>query len=195
MVKQELRELIVDHLAGGDAPDDVRGKYHPEVVGAWIDLAYSEFMDTLEKSSDPLAASAMVMEFEVSVTKGANSWTGTLPSPPLSGARSLYSVSGSRGGAPYPFHASGGQNVYLFFLNKKGNPYTLRGDVLEWRECPNVDNKVYVQMIPTYRSLDSDAEFNLPANGLRVLAEYVISIMRNKDGVLEDVINNETKDV
>ena len=42
MRKINLIELVIDFLAGGDAPDDVKGKYHPEIIANHLALAYNE---------------------------------------------------------------------------------------------------------------------------------------------------------
>lgn len=196
MIKQELVELVIDALGGGDAPDDVRGKYHPEVVSAWIALAYQQFMVELEKSDDPLAGASMVMYFDdVDVVESGDRWIAALPSTPMNGGGSIYSVSGTPGGLPYNFNATG-QATYLSFLQcGKGNPYSLRGNDLVWKSCPNKDKKVYVQMIPDFRSLDYNAQFQIPNGGLKLITEYCVSVLQNKRGVKEDVNNNQEQDV
>lgn len=44
MRKIELVNLVLDYLAGGDAPDDVRGKYHPEIITKRVEAAYNDLI-------------------------------------------------------------------------------------------------------------------------------------------------------
>jgi hypothetical protein len=43
MTKQNLVDLILDWLAGGDAPSDIKGKYHPEIISKHLELTKSEY--------------------------------------------------------------------------------------------------------------------------------------------------------
>lgn len=44
MRKQELVELVTDWLSGGDAPADVRGHHHPEIIKKHVEGAYSDLV-------------------------------------------------------------------------------------------------------------------------------------------------------
>ena len=39
MTREELTEVIIDRLANGDCPQEIKGKYHPEIVDAHIGMA------------------------------------------------------------------------------------------------------------------------------------------------------------
>ena len=45
MTKAQLVDLFLDRLAGGDAPDEIRGKFHPLVIAKYIDVAYANFLE------------------------------------------------------------------------------------------------------------------------------------------------------
>ena len=54
MSKKELIELILDRLSGGDAPQEVRGRYHPEIISKHIGMAYRtlvSYTDNLDSYS------------------------------------------------------------------------------------------------------------------------------------------------
>jgi hypothetical protein len=42
MTKQNLIDLIRELLSGGDAPAEIRGKYHPRVVEKYLEMAYDD---------------------------------------------------------------------------------------------------------------------------------------------------------
>ncbi len=44
MRKIELVEMVQDWLSGGDAPADVRGKYHPQIIEKYIEAAYNDLI-------------------------------------------------------------------------------------------------------------------------------------------------------
>ena len=44
MTKRQWIELIIDYLAGGACPADLRGKYHPRVVEELFGLVYSDII-------------------------------------------------------------------------------------------------------------------------------------------------------
>jgi len=41
MTKRNYIDLIIDWLAGGDAPADIKGKYHPEIISKHIETIYN----------------------------------------------------------------------------------------------------------------------------------------------------------
>lgn len=36
--------MVQDHLSGGDLVDDLRGRYHPEVISGYIEMAYNDLV-------------------------------------------------------------------------------------------------------------------------------------------------------
>ena len=44
MRKIEIIELVKDYLAGGDAPDDVKGRYHDEIIANHLSTAYKRLV-------------------------------------------------------------------------------------------------------------------------------------------------------
>ncbi len=44
MKKAEWNSLVKRNLAGGDAPDDIQGQYHPRVIDAYLDLAFGSLI-------------------------------------------------------------------------------------------------------------------------------------------------------
>ena len=47
MTKEQLTDLIIDRLAGGDCPQELKGKYHPEIVSKHIGIAMNYLMQNI----------------------------------------------------------------------------------------------------------------------------------------------------
>lgn len=87
MRKIELIELVIDYLSGGDAPADVRGHQHPEIIAKHIEAAYSElilqtFLEA-KKHSDYSMLDMFSKRFTLSVTmqEGTSYGYADLPFP------------------------------------------------------------------------------------------------------------------
>ena len=51
MKKIELIELVQDFLAGGDAPNEIRGRYHQKVIEKYISMAYNDIVYAVYKDA------------------------------------------------------------------------------------------------------------------------------------------------
>jgi len=89
MRKIELIELCKDYLSGGDAPADVKGKYHDEVITKYVEAAYNDLLYEVyvqsEQNSDfsPFDNYTEVFTLAV-VADGVNAGTIELPFPVVS---------------------------------------------------------------------------------------------------------------
>jgi hypothetical protein len=53
MNKAELIELVKENLSGGDAPAEIRGKYHPKIIEKYLEMAYDDLVATIYQESEP----------------------------------------------------------------------------------------------------------------------------------------------
>ena len=44
MKKKELVELIINYLSGGDAPAEIKGKYHPLDIEKYLEIVYNDII-------------------------------------------------------------------------------------------------------------------------------------------------------
>lgn len=44
MTKRQLIDLVRELLSGGDAPAEIRGKYHPKVVAKYLEMAFDDII-------------------------------------------------------------------------------------------------------------------------------------------------------
>ncbi len=87
MRKIELVELVTDYLSGGDAPADVRGHHHSEIItkhveGAYSDLILQVYLEA-KKYSDYSILDMFSKRFTLSVTMdiGTTDGSADLPFP------------------------------------------------------------------------------------------------------------------
>ena len=83
MKKVELQELIQDFLSGGDAPSDIKGRYHDEVILKHMENAYGAivFQTWMEAKnySDYSVLDAWARNYDVSIDGSV----AILPFPPM----------------------------------------------------------------------------------------------------------------
>lgn len=88
MRKINLVEMCVDFLAGGDAPADIRGKYHPAMVEKFLEAAYSDWINEIYLESkhftDFSRLDSFCQVYDVDVTDlGDDKWECELPFAPM----------------------------------------------------------------------------------------------------------------
>lgn len=93
--KKVLIEFLQVQLEGGDAPVDVRGRYHPLTIQRAVDLVFSDMVNV-----DTNIASAMALDFDVTVDTNGSEYTSTLPSVTI-GPAGIFAVK-SGGDEFYP---------------------------------------------------------------------------------------------
>jgi hypothetical protein len=88
MRKIEIIELVKDYLAGGDATDDVKGRYHDEIIANHLSTAYKRVVfDTwleAKQFSDYSIMDVWATEYDlVQELFGTDQVIVTLPYPPI----------------------------------------------------------------------------------------------------------------
>ena len=88
MRKIEIIELVKDYLAGGDATDDVKGRYHDEIIANHLSTAYKRVVfDTwleAKQFSDYSIMDVWAKEYDlVQELYGLNQVVVKLPYPPI----------------------------------------------------------------------------------------------------------------
>ena len=88
MRKIEIIELVKDYLAGGDAPDDVKGRYHDEIIANHLSTAYKRVVfDTwleAKQFSDYSIMDVWAKEYDLTPDYfGSDQTIVKLPFPPI----------------------------------------------------------------------------------------------------------------
>ena len=202
MRKITLVELVLDHLSGGDAPDDVKGKYHPEIIANLLALAYNAVvMQTYIEAkahSDYSVLDAWSLNHEINITDEMV----PLPYPPvqLPNAMGIRQVAASgdlnnafayretNSNAVFNELEVGSVSTKPFFYLEQNAGSGNHSHVLQLGKIPSGCTAVKVKMIVPFDSVDDFATISVPAGKEELLIQSVITLMREKPQ--EDVIND-----
>lgn len=203
MRKQHLIELVQDFLSGGDAPDDVKGRYHPEIIANLCALAYNKivFQTWLEAKahSDYSILDAWAKNHTLNIT--AN--TVPLPYPPvqLPNAMGILQVAtGTDLTNVFAYRETNANAVFAvlevgsistkpwFYLEVNASGSGINSHTLQLGNVPDGCTTVKVKMIVPLDQVDDYETIVIPAGKEEDLISFVIELMRNKPP--EDTVND-----
>lgn len=202
MRKIELIELVKDYLAGGDAPDDVKGRYHDEIIANFIALAYGQVVfDTFlegKAHSDYSVLDAWAKNHTINIVSS----TVPLPYPPvqLPNGMGIRQVAVSDDlSVTFAYWDTNAKSVFSalevgsvstkpwFYLEQNAGTGT-NSHLLQVGNVPDGCSTVKVKMIVPFKYIDDFETVSIPGGKENTLIGYVIDIMRQKPP--EDVIND-----
>lgn len=207
MRKIELVELVLDYLAGGDAPQEVKGKYHPEIIKNHLNtvfnrIVYETYMEG-KLHSDYSVLDAWALNYTISIT-GVSTNTGNvlLPYPPMQ----LPNNMGILQVAPstdltnaFAYRETNANTVFAelevsavsttptFYL-EKNSAVGVPTHVLKLEKIPSGCTAVLVKQIVPLEQLDDYEMIGVPAAKADRMVQYVIELLRGKPR--EDKIND-----
>jgi len=215
MRKISLIELVSDFLAGGDAPADIRGRYHPEIISNYLSLAHNKVVfDTFMEAksySDYSTLDSWAKNYTAAITSRVlDTGIVTLPYPPiqLPDNKGIMQVLQSTAGTPNLSEAfayrettsnaifaalevsaiSTRPTFYLEVLEVSG----VNKHILRVEKVPDAITEVAVKMIVPFERLDDYDEIAIPAGKETALIGGVIDIMKSKlpaDRITDNVVN------
>lgn len=216
MRKIELIELVKDHLAGGDATKDVKGRYHDEIIANHLSTAFKRavFDTWLEAKSysDYSLLDSWAAFYEVSVSQDVNDYekVGFLPFPPiqLQDAMGILQVTSYDTSIPshpnrrvsFAYRETNHSSVFdalevdlvstkpYFYLERRvaGNNDELHE--IRIGNCEDPCDKIGVKMIVPFERMDDYDPVPIPAGKEDLLVRSVIDLMAAKPP--EDEIND-----
>ena len=203
MRKVTLIDLAQDFLSGGDAPDDVKGRYHPEVISNFLALAYNEVvMQTYlegKMHSDYSVLDAWALNHTLPIVSGVVE----LPYPPVqlpNGMGIIQVACGNDLTNVFAYHETNANAVFnaldvgqvstkpTFYLEQNASGSGTKSHVLQLGKIPDGVSSVKVKMIVPFDQIDDYATISIPAGKEKMLIDSVISLMREKPA--EDTIND-----
>ncbi|RLD59335.1 MAG: hypothetical protein DRI97_01230 [Bacteroidetes bacterium] len=202
MRKITLIELVLDHLAGGDAPDDVRGKYHPEVIANLLALAYNDVVMSAymegKMHSDYSVLDAWALNHTINITNNMV----PLPYPPVqlpNGMGILQVACGNDLTNVFAYRETNSNAVFnaldVGSVSTKPNFYLEQNagsgnhsHLLQVALVPDGVTSVLVKMIVPFDAVDDFATISIPAGKEKQLIDGVIALMREKPP--EDTVND-----
>lgn len=204
MRKIEIIELIQDFLVGGDAPADIRSRYHNEIITKHVEAAYRDLIYEVWKEakqySDYSQLDGYSQLFTVSVSAiDTNNGTGDLPFPPVQlpraeGVRHVHYTDDETSDFDYvdnnrmPTFASLEVDTVLgdpyFFIEKAAD----NENKIQLRNMADNTTDVSVRMIVPMSYMDDFDDVPLPAGKDGALKDMVIERLMGKPK--EDAIND-----
>lgn len=202
MRKITLIDLAVDYLAGGDAPDDVKGRYHPEVIANLLALAYNAVvMQTYlegKQHSDYSVLDAWALNHTLPIVSNVVA----LPYPPVqlpNGMGILQVACGNDLTNVFAYRETNSNAVFnaldVGSVSTKPNFYLEvnagtgnNSHVLQLALVPDGVSEVKVKMIVPFDRVDDYATISIPAGKEEMLLQSVVALMREKPA--EDTVND-----
>lgn len=202
MRKITLIDLAQDYLAGGDAPDDVRGRYHPEIISNLLALAYnSVVMATYLEAkthSDYSVLDVWALNHTINITNDEV----PLPYPPVqlpNGMGIVQVACGNDLTNVFAYRETNANAVFnaldvgsvstkpTFYLEVNAGTGT-NSHVLKVDQVPDGVNSVKVKMIVPFDQVDDYDTISIPAGKEELLFQSVVTLLRQKPA--EDDIND-----
>jgi len=211
MKKIEIVEMVLDFLSGGDAPADVRGKYHPAIISNHIasifkDMVFKAYLDAKSYSDysvlDALARKETVDVIDISTEDKTGRCL--LPYPPLQLPNNAGIRQVTPSDAPSNAFAFRDNNSNFVFSQLEvgqvsDRPYfmvEINSDVSESKShiirvgnLPDNCDELSVMMIVPFENLDDYSDVALPPGGETAIKDGVINLLLNKRN--EDEINDK----
>ncbi|MDA3807392.1 MAG: hypothetical protein PF440_05680 [Thiomicrorhabdus sp.] len=194
MRKIELIELVEDFLAGGDAPAEIKGRYHPEIIANHIALAYNKvvFQTWLEakRFSDYSILGSWAKNYLLAITSN----TVALPYPPVQLPNNmgiLQVAAGTDLNNTFAYRETNANSVFnelevgsvstkpTFYLDVN-NGAGINSHVLKLALVPDGVPTVTVKLIVPFDEIDDFETVSLPAGKEDVIIGYVIELMMKK---------------
>ena len=194
MTKEQLIDLIIDRLAGGDCPQELKGKYHPEIVSKHIGIAMNYLMQNIvvkeaERSGTSVydAYTKTFKNIEVLFDSDRNEKYSVLPCsiivlPENRGVRMISPMHDQK--TNFVYRANNSVSIYghldVNFVSDRTRFYVEGSTVFYDEHLSDDINKVLMKLIPEFDSLDDDDEVGIPSAYGKLIFDLVIQSMLGK---------------
>lgn len=204
MTKAELIELVQVNLAGGDTPDDVKGKYHPEVVAAYIELAIEDFAAQAYRNKrtraqvdlDVITKTYNGLEIQCDDARGEKYVDIPHPYVNMPMGEGVRWISPQKAIQEKFDKVSSGQigNLSGLEASEIYELYYIEGQRAYFYNIHESRKMVRVCIIPKFRSLSDDDEVNVPEGRNVELFQTIKGMIREQRLTREDLVNQNPSD-
>ena len=207
MTKEQLIDLIIDRLAGGDCPQELKGKYHPEIVSKHIGIAMNYLMQNIVyKEAERYGMSVFdsytktYKNVEVLFDEDRNEKYSILPCsvivlPDNRGVRMISAMHDQKNS--FVYRSNNSLNIYgqldVDLISKRARFYIESKSVFYDRHLSADITQVLMKLIPEFDSLDDDDEVGIPTAYGKLIFDLVIQSMLGKP--LEKMSNDNNSNV
>ena len=194
MTKEQLIDLIIDRLAGGDCPQELKGKYHPEIVSKHIGIAMNYLMQNIvvkeaERSGTSVydAYTKTFKNIEVLFDADRNEKYSVLPCsvvvlPENRGVRMISPMHDQK--TNFVYRANNSVSIYghldVNFVSDRTRFYVEGSNVFYDEHLSDDITNVLMKLIPEFDSLDDDDEVGIPSAYGKLIFDLVIQSMLGK---------------
>lgn len=206
MRKVHIIDVVEDFLSGGDAPSDVKGKYHREILTKWTEMAWNSVINSVydagKENGEYDILDSWARNYGISIVSNRVA----LPYPPihLSDGMGILQVADGKDGDfdPTNVYAQISTSAYGIFNDlEAGNQSTVPMWYLEINNSTGINSHVIVivnkptgttgvtvKMVVPLERIDDYSHVSVPKEGLNMIVQEVINIIRQKNR--EDRIND-----
>jgi hypothetical protein len=210
MNKAELIELVKENLSGGDAPAEIRGKYHPRIIEKYLEMAYDDLVATIYQEGEPSGSFAALDSFGKSykTTLTEDKDRGELyvelsisvvPLPDNKGIRLVCPYKDQS--AAFDYIDNNSSHVFSRLHNQVVRPKGTYYAELPRIYISNVDRTligkdIMVKAIPPFNGLKPEDDAFIPAGKNTMLFNLVYELMVRKNQTpKDDYDNNNSKQI
>lgn len=205
MTKQNLIDLVIDWLSGGDITHDLKSKYHPVVISKHIEMAYSAYAKRMFQEAKSTGNHSNLDSFtkvfedvDVLYNDKRKKYYSILPSeilqlPDGGGIRSISPMEEEE--YQFGYIENNSMPVYMELeLSKIGDvaTYMIESNNVIYQNLPADITKLLMKLIVPFSSLSKNDNVGLPTGGENEIFRLVIELLSKKPN--EDLNNNNRED-
>lgn len=193
MKKIEIIDVLKHNLAGGDCPQELIGKYHPEILSKHIEMAWNYLIKTVAyREAEQLddwglldAFTKTYVPVEVKFDEVRNERYSNLPVsivdlPRNRGIRFISDIHNQSN--QYLYRDNNSVDIYSNLDVSKVIPtprYYREGDKVFYSGLSSLIPNVLQKLIPNFSSLDDDDEVPIPSAYNKLIFDLVYQQMMN----------------
>lgn len=208
MIKKEFIELIQENLSGGELTEDLLGKYHPELISRYCEVAFNDILWELSRMSHQMKDTTPLDPF-------TKDFSFTLQKDEI--GRDYIAIDKSIGQLTfnqavrlvYPYVEDGENNPYIYrspaahgiYSNSQVETvnqtprWSIQNNRIIFKCMTNpAPSKVAVKLVSVWQNFEDNDEINIPAGQGSQFMERVKQVIREQKVTPEDVTNNNKAD-
>lgn len=194
MTTREWIDLMIDRLAGGDCPQELKGKYHPEIIRRHLGIVHNYLIG---KVAYPQAVQTKDIGFLDAYTKTFNNVAiqedairdekySNLPASIISlpSNRGVHLISPQQGQhKPFLYRDNNTSRIFsnleVDVAYAEGRFY-VEGDKVFYKHIPYGVDKVLMKLIVPFEGLEDDDQVVFPTGYGKIVGDMVFESMRGK---------------
>ena len=205
MTKKNFIDLIIHKLNGGDSTPDTKGKYHPEIIAKYVELAFSSIINGIQEQAIKYRDFGQLDSYTVTYSPVTVTYDSTreeyysdLPAKIMN----LYKNRGMRFITPtndqsyhFIYRENNTSNVYneleVGLLDNKPRWY-IEGDKVYYDKQNMIDeiknNGVMMKFIVPLDEIEEDVNMPIPAGREDYVIDFILKYLQQ---MLPEDVNND----